>query len=537
MVRSPYIVGPPVRQLTDFFGRERQTRQFYETLDGAQVQCVSVLGLRRAGKTSFLQHIAHPRVMAANLSAPERYVFVYIDITACRTPADFYASVCQRLLAALPNRTPERGSRLTADVFTLESLLYEFGGRRVVLVLDEFDHLKTADFGGDFLVELRALAGVWDYELAYVTSSYWELNRIGRFIGLPATSPFYNIFYPTPIHLSGLDTVELERLVREPALRVGVQADEEDVAFVRYYAGSIPFFVQALAAVRLAHKSRNRPLDVRAVTQRLVAEMWPYFEQWWGGLSDVERAVLLAVAQEKPIGRLPYDEREVATAVRRLTDYGMLNRTGDQVWADSRLFSQWLLEYTGERPAGVKSLSTIPVITGAAQPSLGGYPHQGTAESLLKQLVETRQVAPNTICASGGVVLREYFLSLVKNVSGAAVETLGAGHSAFLIGPDHSPGILVECGLWLGQKALLKMVDQLLAHRQAEAGELALFIAVKPAELSLVFDALRQAVPYHAAYAGEGARTEKRHATFQFFALGNPRRLVNLSVLLFPLAG
>jgi hypothetical protein len=330
--------------------------------------------------------------------------------------------------------------------------------------------------------------------------------------------------------------VELERLVREPALRVGIRADEEDVAFVRYYAGSIPFFVQALAAVRLAHKSQNRPLDVRAVIQRLVAEMWPYFEQWWSGLSDVERAVLLAVAQERPVGRLPYDEREVATAVRRLTDYGMLNRTGDQVWADSRLFSQWLLEYTGERPAGVKSLSTVPAITGVAQPPLGDNPRRGTAESLLKQLVETRQVVP-AVCASGGMALQDYFLSLVKNVSGAAAETVGAGNSAFLIRPDHSPGILVECGLWRGQKPLLQMVDQLLARGQVEAGELALFIAVKPAELSLVFDAIRQAVPHHAAYAGEGSCTANRHATFQVFALENPRRPVNLSVLLFPLAG
>jgi hypothetical protein len=126
---------------------------------------------------------------------------------------------------------------------------------------------------------------------------------------------------------------------------------------------------------------------------------------------------------------------------------------------------------------------------------------------------------------------------LVKNVSGPAVETVGVGNSAFLIRPDHSPGLLVECGLWLGQRALLQMVDQLLARRQVEAGELALFIAVKPAELSLVFDAVRQAVPQHAAYAGEGSCTANCRTTVQVFAPGNPRRPVNLSVLLFPLAG
>ncbi len=540
MVRSPFIVGPPIRQLVDFYGRGGQTRQFYETLDGAQVQCVSVLGLRRAGKTSFLQHIAHPRVMAANLPAPERYVMVYVDITACRTPGDFYSAVCQRLLAALPGRAPGR-TRLTADVFSLESLLYEFGGRRVVLIMDEFDHLKTAAFGGDFLAELRALAGGWDYELAYVTSSYWELNRIGHFIGLPSTSPFYNIFYPTPIYLSGLDTAELERLVREPALRAGIQADEQDVAFVRYYAGSIPFFVQALADVRLAHKSQNRPLDVRAVTQRLVSEMWPYFEQWWGGFNDVEQDVLLAVVREKPVAHLPYDEREMALAVRRLTDYGMLNRTGDQVWADGRLFSEWLLAYTGERPAGVKSLSTAPAITHSPSSRLGGDPRQDSVESILKQLEETKQAIPLQASASGDLALRDCFLSLVSDVSGAVatIGTAGSGDDqpVLLIQPVHSPHILVGCGIWQGQKALLQGVDQLLGRRETEAGELALLIAVKPAELPLVYNAVRQALPHHAAYVAKGSLAANRRVTCQVLAGGSPCRPVNLSVLLFPLAG
>jgi hypothetical protein len=243
------------------------------------------------------------------------------------------------------------------------------------------------------------------------------------------------------------------------------------------------------------------------------------------------------VVQEKPVGRLPYDEREVATAIRRLTDYGMLNRTGDQVWADSRLFSQWLLEYTGERPADVKSLSTAPAITGEAQPLLGGNPRQGTAESLLKQLVETRQAVPVAVCASGDVALRGYFLSLVRNICGAGVETVSVGNSAFLVRPDYSPGILVECGLWRGQKALLQIVDHLLARRQGEAGELALFIAVKPAELPLVFKAVRQALSYHAAYASKGPCTADYRVTCQVFTSGNPRRPVNLSILLFPLAG
>ncbi len=345
---SPYVVGPPVRAAGDFFGRAGQTRRFYETLAGGpQVQCVSVLGLRRAGKTSFLQHVAQPEVMAAHLSDAARYTPLFVDLSACRAPADFYARVARGLLRA--SGRPTADPALAADAYMVESLLYDFSGRRVVLFLDEFDALRTAGFGDDFLTELRALAGVWDYELAYVTASYWPLAQLGNFVGLPATSPFYNIFFPTPLYVAGLGPAELDELVRVPARRVGIIADDEDVALVRDIAGTLPFFVQATAAAWLAQKADGQPPDAAAIARRLTSEMGPYFEQWWRGFNDVERAILRAVAAERPVGRLPYDAAELSGAARRLTEYGVLVAAGEQWGCDSALLRRWLRETTQRR--------------------------------------------------------------------------------------------------------------------------------------------------------------------------------------------
>lgn len=359
-MRTPYIVGPPVRQSADFFGRSRQAQTFFDTLAGAQTQCVSILGLRRAGKTSFLQHVARPDVAAACLPDPDKYVMVYVDMSSCLTPAEFYSRAYQRL-AGFRNETAVNADRSSsgADVYSLESLLYEFSDRRVILLLDEFDQLRTAAFGQEFMTELRALAGVWDYELAYVTASYWDLYRLGNFIGLPITSPFYNIFYPRPIYLSGLTSEELEALVRIPAGRIGIQAEEEDIAFVRHIAGSLPFFVQATAAVWLPYKVDNRLPDTAQVIRRLASEMGPYFEQWWRNFGDVERDVLIQVVHEKPVTRLPYSEQEVDEAVNRLINYGLISATGQNLWSDSALFDYWLREYTGRRPANSRPASSI----------------------------------------------------------------------------------------------------------------------------------------------------------------------------------
>ncbi len=343
-MRTPYIVGPPVRLPTDFFGRAVQTRQFYDLLAGPQAQCVSVLGLRRAGKTSYLQHVAHPAVMGGYLSDTERYLMIYVDVSACKTPADFYARVGRRLLAALmPQATPQEPP---ADAYGIEALLYDLAGRRVVLLMDEFDQLRVADFGADFMTELRALASVWDYELSYVTASYWDLFRLGTFVGLPVTSPFYNIFHPTAIYLSGLSPAELDDLVRVPARRVGILAEDEDVAYVRRIAGSLPFFVQATATIWLTDKLDKGSGSEREVTARLVSEMGPYFEQWWRNFSDVERDTLAAVARETSLDRLPYSETEVAAAVRRLKHYGIVTATGDGLWIDGLLLQSWLREMT-----------------------------------------------------------------------------------------------------------------------------------------------------------------------------------------------
>jgi hypothetical protein len=338
-----------VRPPADFFGRSRQARQFFDTLAGSQVQCVSVLGLRRAGKTSFLQYVAYPQLAAKYLPDLDRYIFVYIDMSACQSPADFYMRLYRRLVSRLGALTGNGTTRLLddVDIYDVESLLYEFGGRRVIILMDEFDQLRMSAFGQEFMTGLRALASVWDYELAYVTASYWDLFRLGNFVGLPHTSPFYNIFYPKAIYLSGLNPDELEELIRVPAGRVGIAADDADIAYIRRIGGSLPFFVQATAAVWLPHKIENRLPNGKEVIQRLASEMSPYFEQWWRNFSDVERAVLAQVIDEKPIERLPFVETEVDEAVYRLINYGLIISTGSNLWSDSALFDYWLRVFNG----------------------------------------------------------------------------------------------------------------------------------------------------------------------------------------------
>lgn len=530
---TPYIVGPPVRMPTDFFGRAEQTRQFFETLAGSQLQSVSVLGLRRAGKTSFLQHVAHPQIMAAHLADARRYAMVYVDLSACATAGEFYGRVYRQLEGFLSKRPP-LSSLPPADAYAVESLLYELADHRVVLLMDEFDQLRTADFGQEFMIELRALASVWDYELGYVTASYWDLYRLGNFVGLPLTSPFYNIFHPSPIYLSGLGTADLEDLVRLPASRVGITADDEDVAYVRHIAGSLPFFVQATAAVWLPHKQRDRRPDTGEAVRRLVSEMGPYFEQWWRNFSDVERDVLATVAAEKPVERLPYSEGETAAAVHRLKSYGVLMSTGGQLWIDSLLYKQWLSEYAS------RNATAKPRVTrSAAPPAPTATPGEEQYERVFQLLMASgRQLEreESLVAPPADGELRNRLAQIALRGRGAvAAESLSNnGASGLRVRSGATDLVTVECALWRGQQALLATVDRALESVPSGC-RVAIVLFARRREFALVLAGAAKAMPQHPGFVAALGRTTGERLDFRFRAPGQPSRLIAVSLLLFRL--
>lgn len=348
----PYIVGHPIKRSGDFYGRSQQIRRFFEIIGGAQAQSVSILGLRRAGKTSFLQYVAHEEVMARHLPEPDNYVMVYVDMSTCKTPSDFYHRLLIRLKIALGKGQPvnlwKEPPPGVTRMYDVEALLCQYPQKRVVLLLDEFDHLKTGAFDQDFLTELRAMTSVLDYELACVTASYWDLFQLGSHIGLPPTSPFYNIFYPTPIYLPGLDRDDVKALIRQPAQRAGLIVTNEDVQRIYQLAGSLPFFIQATAAKWFQEKRQAVMPNPAKIGSHMVAVMSPYFAQWWRHFAACERDLLQALANKEAIDSLPYTDVEINEAARRLQNYGLLLRHGSSFRLNGTITAFWIRLYAGK---------------------------------------------------------------------------------------------------------------------------------------------------------------------------------------------
>lgn len=340
-----YVVGPPIRRPEDFYGRSKQVARFFEIVAGTQTQSVSVLGMRRSGKTSFLQYVSHQEVMSRYIPNPRDYVMIYIDMSSCRTPNEFYQRLIMNLEKRLSGTRPFnlwQSSDGHVSLYDIETILCQHSHRRIVLLLDEFDQIRTGSFDENFLVELRAMTGVLDYELAIVTSSYWDLYQLGSHIGLPPTSPFYNIFYPTPIHLTGFGYKAAESLIRQPAAQAGIFYSEMEVADIYSLSGSLPFFLQAIAARWFNERLFNDPPTFNSISDKMVLELAPYFDQWWRHFNKCERWLLLQIAKNDLQETSPCNVSALSLARRRLLAYGVLVPGIDELSINGALFARWI---------------------------------------------------------------------------------------------------------------------------------------------------------------------------------------------------
>ena len=344
-----YIIGHPIKYAADFYGRSQEIARFFEIIGGTQAQSVSVLGVRRAGKTSFLQHVAQAEIQRNYLRHPDKVTMIYLDISTCKTPSEFYYRLLQRLRHALGNIDTavlwQQSAPEATNMYDVEAFLCQFPEQRIILLLDEFDHIRHDTFTPEFLTELRAMAVVMEYDLAYVTASHRDLFYLGSHVGLPPTSPFYNIFYPSPIYLAGLDTAVLPDLIRQPAQSEGVTFVDEIVAQIIACAGSLPFFIQATAAQFLADAKSNKTRSISKTSWQLASDLSPYFEQWWRYFAPLDRDLLHAVVCSTPMDNLTYPPHQIQETRRVLQSYGLLCEVDGEWQVNGRIFANWIQQY------------------------------------------------------------------------------------------------------------------------------------------------------------------------------------------------
>lgn len=397
-------VGKPVEG-ERFFNRTGELAQFIEILD--EGDNVSLIAPRRVGKTSLMRE--------ASRQIHERYLCLHIDLEACRTPADFFATFAAKaaehmtsggrlrnLFAGLVAGAQElhaenislevqklfgtswqdRGDRLFARLAALD--------RPVVLFLDEVpifvhrlltdEHRRIQPQGiqraDDFLSWLRAVTQRHVDTLRVVVTGSIGLAPVLHRAGLSAT---LNAFRSMELQPWDADTTRrcLNALANEYKL---TYASDADCRMVELLGAGIPHHVQMFFDQLRQHLRKQKlvaafPGDVeqvyrdRMLSSRGHPELSHYEERLGLVLDPDHLPLAVDLLTEAACASLTIDAAGVLArdhgtdpaGLPALLDIlvhdGYLDRDGDSFTFESRLVRDWWKRRHGAnyRPAAERT--------------------------------------------------------------------------------------------------------------------------------------------------------------------------------------
>jgi serine/threonine-protein kinase len=299
--RNPYLNRVMIRRREDFFGRTQEIKRIFARLNANPPGSISVLGDRKIGKSSLLNHIYARQSRLEHLEQPDHMVMVFLDLQEEKK-----MSMAQLVTKLLGVATLELRGRLdVADCAPsldgVKDLVQRLDGAgfRLALLLDEFDSVTTnPNFDLEFFSFLRFLAN--HYNVAYITSSARDLQTLCHTREI-SDSPFFNIF--STMRLTVFTHAEAAELIRVPSERVGKPLAAHAGAIVDM-AGHFPFFLQMACSHAIDWLEDNpgkQTPDFDAVRRAFYEEAVFHYRGIWDGFDAHERSAVRRLAEGRSI--------------------------------------------------------------------------------------------------------------------------------------------------------------------------------------------------------------------------------------------
>jgi serine/threonine protein kinase len=300
--RNPYLNRVMIKNISDFFGRAREIRRIYSRLDAPHPQSISVVGERRIGKSSLLNHIYQSRQRRAHMTNNDNAIFVYLDF---QQDAEFDVTKFIDFLFNMFSYESKNGKDYTKREKTLDNLKQviqelQDEGKRIIILMDEFETITNNDrFSEQFFSYLRALAN--SYRVAYVTSSYKDLQDMCHNQDI-SDSPFFNIF--SNLQLRPFTKDEAMELIVKPSEMEGVPL-EPHAGKILELSGTFPLFLQVACSnvfEFLVDHEDSEP-NWADVTKMFTSEVEAHYRHIWDHMDEPARDNLARIAEGKPINK------------------------------------------------------------------------------------------------------------------------------------------------------------------------------------------------------------------------------------------
>jgi hypothetical protein len=254
---SLFVPGKPLTADQPLFERDDGLREISNRSRSSQFGSFNLVGERRIGKTSLLNHLAG-RATTYLPAAAGQPPFVVIRLNlqdGITNEAQFYGALMREAVAQLPafaaSLEPEPSAAACQQL--LQRIKSQQAARVVVLV-DEFECIfdePQAYAQPAFCNSLRSLCE--DNRLALIVATREPLLRYFEQQRLTSTLPSYL----TPIHLKELSPEAADQLLTQPSDR---PLDNRQVRHARAWAGTHPCRLQCAADALYWSQVNSEPM-------------------------------------------------------------------------------------------------------------------------------------------------------------------------------------------------------------------------------------------------------------------------------------
>jgi hypothetical protein len=348
-MENPYrITGrEPIRLL----GRKAALEGLARHLAKKVPDCVSVIGPKLIGKTVLLNELV-PYLTRREICFTAS---IYWDMKQGTPNGDqafyqqFASLVKEELLKCdteLAKQIDSSDKNLASTLKLVFQLLNE-DKKNVLAVLDGLDELLSGT---------EVTRNLWDYmrDLASLPSLVLVTGtrlRPSELCASPEvrTSPFWNIFFDTPVQLGPFEEAEWNEVLN-PLVEAGHTIDPSGLKEIQNWSGGVPVLVSALGQ-HLWEKYRNASRkiaknEIDAACEELLQSCQNILDYLWNDCSTEEQEVLFDLAKrgELPNSQVPNLRRESLAAK------GYIFKTGGIIKSRCRLMINHALSRGGSLP-------------------------------------------------------------------------------------------------------------------------------------------------------------------------------------------
>lgn len=307
---NPFEYGKPVPP-ERFAGRLYEIEHIKGQIGGTSAQCVSIVGLRRSGKTSLLHYI---RDCPLQFCQPDQKpLIVHLDFQEqgiANEPLDITKALRTKIAEQIG--TPWEESRNSCNETVNQGLnTIRDSGYRLIVLIDEFEQInKRLEHFKEWGTDWRSKAV--ENRLTLVIATVRTLDETFELCGLD--SPFYNIF--TTLKLGAFEEDEWQQLVKTRFQESGGELTPDDLALIDELSGGLPIYTQMAAS--FLWKTRNHK-KVRKEFARFATDR---FKELWKYLHPSEHQALRYAAG---VPRIAAPDDGICAS---LQDYGLLRPNG-----------------------------------------------------------------------------------------------------------------------------------------------------------------------------------------------------------------